>query len=248
MITEQSGIITLTIDPSLVLNRFAHRRVFGPRIFALSVKRFLSLKYQSFNYPKHANAVDVLNFTGSLYEPRSDILRQLELHLSKHDFAVRANSKSVHGRLDSNQHHWSNLLANDLTLITGVPSKDKLFGELSIAHVEWRITEAIACGNLLVVPEISGLDSYFSEGEHYVMYADVVDASDKNFILCEKPGRTRGHCSQWPKTFTPNPKGRGLLDLCRKSLAVLIQSRLLRDGSMVVWILVVTANRNRHIS
>jgi len=200
MVTAVRGVVVGLLPPRIVLPIFPHRRIIGPSPMPISLKTldFLNEIYSKRQKKDPPTAF----FMGSLYEPRQTILSKIEKGLEARGLRMEVRGRQLGSARFSDFDYWSGLTNAALVVTTSAQTTASGSDWTWIPHLIYRYIETMACGSLLVAPEVPGIQRYFTSGEHFVSYdspeqaVDVIEfylthEADREKIA--RQGRTRAH-------------------------------------------------------
>lgn len=180
VVTAFSGVVVTLMPPALTTPIFPHSRMIGPYLMPFS-RKTLSLLDQIQEKNKRAGVPRAPSpvFIGSLYEPRTTKLELIRKYLSDRDIRFEIRGRIIGETRKSDDEYWGQLLNAAIVVTTAdqieLPTSDWKW----IPHFIYRYTEALACGTLLIAPQIISIERYFVSGEHYVGFQDIDDAVQK---------------------------------------------------------------------
>lgn len=120
-------------------------------------------------------------FRGSLYSPRLAFFEKLNTLLEQKGSPIRVILKSKDEKSISAKDYWKGLTDNNVCVTTTfqVVPKGVHVDRQSINQMVFRISEALAAGNLLFSSPCPGLEEFFQEGKHYIEYSDEENLANK---------------------------------------------------------------------
>lgn len=208
VVTAKRGTVIAFVSAKEVSPIFPHRRLVSPSLMPLSeaTMAFLDALFEKRpdNPPKKAL------FTGSLYEPRTTVLRAIAEELASRGFALEIRGRELGSPRFPDLEYWS-VLSHSLIIVTTAdqsysPRKDWQW----IQHMIYRYLEVIASGALLVAPEVPGIRRFFVPGEHFVSFTSPAHASEviEYYLINEtervkiaQNGRNRAHALVTARSF-----------------------------------------------
>ncbi|MCT7968528.1 glycosyltransferase [Laspinema sp. D1] len=173
VVTAKTGAVVIFMSPRKIYPIFSHRRLVGPSLMPLSMNtmKFLdSLPKASTNTPSQAI------FTGSLYEPRTSILQEIQAGLEQRGFTLEIKGRELGSARISDVDYWVRLKNADLVVTTANQMEQSGTDWTWIPHFLYRYLEVISCGTLLVAPEVPGIHRFFAPNEHFVSFSSVQEA------------------------------------------------------------------------
>ena len=177
VVTAFSGVVVTLMPPALTQPIFPHSRMIGPYLMPFS-RKTLSLLDQIQEKNAKAGVSRSVSpvFIGSLYEPRTTKLELIRERLSDRGIQFEIRGRIIGQPRKSDDEYWGQLLDAAIVVTTAdqieLPTSDWKW----IPHFIYRYTEALACGSLLVAPQLQGIERYFVSGEHYIGFRDIDDA------------------------------------------------------------------------
>jgi len=180
VVTAFSGVVVTLMPPALTQPIFPHSRMIGPYLMPFS-RKTLSLLDQIQEKNAKAGVSRSVSpvFIGSLYEPRTTKLELIRERLSDRGIQFEIRGRMIGQPRKSDDEYWGQLLDAAIVVTTAdqieLPTSDWKW----IPHFIYRYTEALACGSLLIAPQLQGIERYFVSGEHYIGFRDIDDAVGK---------------------------------------------------------------------
>jgi hypothetical protein len=179
ILTTYNGITLTLMSTRDVCNYFPHNRIFGPILMPLSKKTFTNITYQKNQLALNKSYVNNVVFVGSLYEPRTSKLFRINDVLARENLKIDFFTRKLGHQRVSNEEYWTRLISSKIVITTSDQLISNGIDDLQLPHLIYRYTEAIATGNLLLAPEVPGLDNFFIADIDYVNFNDEFDASKK---------------------------------------------------------------------
>ena len=174
VVSVLGGVAISFMSAKIIKPIFPHGRIVGPSLMPFS-KLLLSQINNILSINRFQRPVQVL-FVGSLYEPRLSKLNRMKEQLSKEGITFVIKGRHSGGERISDNDYWASLCEAQIVVTTADqidhPDNDWAF----INQLVYRNLEAMACGTLLIAPDVPGGRRYFSPGEHYVKYDTPDDA------------------------------------------------------------------------
>jgi len=176
IVTAKRGTVIAFVSAKEIAPIFPHRRLVAPSLMPLSEARMAFLDSLFMNRPESPLRKAV--FTGSLYEPRTTILRAIAENLKSRGFALEIRGREVGSPRFPDLDYWS-MLSYELIIVTTADQIDSIHNDWQwIKHMIYRYLEVMASGALLVAPEVPGVRRYFVPGEHFVSFTSPAHASE----------------------------------------------------------------------
>jgi hypothetical protein len=177
IVTAEAGVVVSLMSPRLVRSIFPHRRIVGPTIMAMSARTLRMLDGLRAARPATAHATAL--FTGSLYEPRTTTLNEIQRLLRAQGKDLTIRGRAFGGPRISDEQYWTQMVNAAIVVTTAdqvvVPGADAI----DLPHLIYRYLEATAAGVLLVAQDLPGLARYFVAGEHFVSFRSPSDAAER---------------------------------------------------------------------
>lgn len=176
VVSAKTGIVISFMSPRKGYPIFPHGRLVAPSLMPLSeaTMEFLDELSKKQIETKPPTAV----FVGSLYEPRTSILREIREGLEAKGFTLEIKGHDLGTCKSSDFEYWSRLINAALIVTTAAPITTSGMDWAWFPHLVGRYTEVIACGTLLVAPEIPGIQRFLTPGKHFVSYTSPANAID----------------------------------------------------------------------
>jgi hypothetical protein len=172
-----NGVVITFMSARLVAPIFPHKRLLGPSLMPFSsiTKDVINQRIQI----RQSAEVPYAIFTGSLYEPRTSILKIVENGV-KEKGGIFKNTGRIIGssRVEDNE-YWSQLVNADIVFTTSVQMKDPGADWTNIPHLLYRYLEVLTSGSLLIAEDVPAVRRYFTPGIHFISYESNEDAVEK---------------------------------------------------------------------
>lgn len=175
IVTAHSGVIVTLMSPPRVAAFVPHSRLTGPSLMALSDERLHVLQV---GRSQRSPGVPTAVFTGSLYEPRTTILTEIQDLLRAKGWDLQLKVRTLDGQRVPNEEYWSRLYRADILVTTADQVSGKGIDTVGLPHLIFRYAEALAAGALLVAPEVPGIRRYFVPGTHFAPYSTPPEAAE----------------------------------------------------------------------
>jgi glycosyltransferase involved in cell wall biosynthesis len=211
VVSARRGLVVAFIAAREIAPIFPHRRLLAPSVMPLSQRTAAFLDELGAARPEEDPPKAV--FVGSLYEPRTTTLGEIAAGLAERGHALDIRGRTLGSPRVSDREYWSRLV--DATIV--VTTADQLVAEHAdwtwISHLVYRYIEVLACGTLLVAPDVPGVRRYFTPGEHFVSFQTVAEAVDRIAHYLTHPverqaiarrGRERARAILAARTFWTN--------------------------------------------
>jgi hypothetical protein len=176
VITAISGVVVTLMSPRQVHFIFPHKRLIGPSLMPFSQATLAWLDHLPRTQPDNNPPRAI--FTGSLYEPRTSLLSAIKVGLEARGLTLDIQGRQLGSPRVSDEEYWLRLANADIVVTTAdqmiQPGADWTW----VPHLLYRYLEVVACGTLLVAPEVPGIGRFFTSGEHFVSFKKPEDAID----------------------------------------------------------------------
>ena len=156
-------------------------RITGPHLMPISKATLRQMK--KIDEDKCLSAEDflVLKFRGTLYPTRVRFFETLNQNLENSDSKIRVQIEGKSESEISSDNYWKTLAANKICITT---TFQYVFGgyhtnRTEINQMIFRISEALAAGNLLFVEHYPGISKYFIPGVDFIEFSDPADLAAK---------------------------------------------------------------------
>lgn len=176
VVTAKNGTVVAFVSAKEVSPIFPHRRLVAPSLMPFSELTIASLNILFNNKPKNIERKAI--FTGSLYEPRTTILKEIAKKLKHRGYKLEIKGHDMGSKRLPDLEYWSLLSHSLLILTTADQSENSIKDWQWIKHMIYRYLEVMAAGALLVAPEVPGIKRYFVPGKHFVSFESATQASE----------------------------------------------------------------------
>ena len=177
MVTARRGVVVSIMSQKEVGHIFPHKRVVGPCLVPFSVKteRVVDslIAHRADGSPPRAI------FAGSLYEPRTTELRIVSEEVRAHGGVFEILGRGIGTERISDEAYWARLCNAEIVFTTASQMTQKGCDLQHLPHLIYRYLEVLACGNLLVAPEVPGIRRYFTPGRDFVAFDTLEHAAEK---------------------------------------------------------------------
>jgi len=188
VVTARKGLVVSFMSPRVVHPIFPHSRLIGPCLMPFSMQTRDSL--DSLISSRQGNAIPQAIFTGSLYEPRTSILKEIESGVKAQGGHFECLGRIIGTTRVADEEYWKRLVNADIVFTTSMQMIQSGTDWVHIPHLLYRYLEVITSGSLLVAQEVPAVRRFFIPGVHYIAYTNSQDAIDKIiFYLKNKKDR-----------------------------------------------------------
>lgn len=188
LVTAKRGLIITLMAPKETNRLFPHNRVIGPVLMPFSVKtmNYLEESFSSFS----ESAKEKITFSGSLYEPRTSILKQINKGLIKKGLKIEFKARKLGTSKFSDEIYWNNLISSIMVITTSNQIITLETDPIELPHLIYRYLEVPASGAILVAPKVSSIERYLVPDKHFISFSSVEEAVDKiSFYMSENEQR-----------------------------------------------------------
>lgn len=176
VVTAKRGTVVGFLAARAIYPIFPHRRLVAPSLMPLSQRTLGFLNTLAERRPEHPPRKAL--FVGSLYEPRTSTLRAIAEGLEARGFTLEIRGRELGSVRISDLDYWSTLSNAAIVVTTASQLQTSATDWTWVPHLIYRYIEAIACGTLLVAPEVPGVRRFLSPGEHFVSFSSASHAID----------------------------------------------------------------------
>jgi len=192
VVTSKRGTVIACIAHREISPIFPHRRLLAPSTMPLSMKTMGYLDDLYDRRPKDFTGLNKAVFTGSLYEPRTTILKNIANELESRGCELDFKGRKMGSSRMSDDEYWK-ILSHSAIIITTADQLESNHSDWTwIMHLLYRYLEVLAAGALLIAPEVPGIRRYFIPGEHFIPFTSTTDAAEQiEYYLSHNEERER---------------------------------------------------------
>ena len=118
VVTCKRGIVVTLMSPKNISSIFPHNRLVGPMTMPFSLKTLNNIKNIQNKSAKYKQK-DIFVFVGSLYEPRTSILKKINQELKKYSYNIdMIGSRMLGTNKKSDEDYWKMLINSKLVITT----------------------------------------------------------------------------------------------------------------------------------
>jgi len=176
MVSARSGVVTSLMSPRRFHPIFPHGRLVAPVLMPFSEATLNLVDEIARNRTETPPPTAV--FVGSLYEPRTTILREIKEGLAVRGFTLEVKGRELGTPKSSDVDYWSRLCNAALIVTTADQIAASGTDWTWFPHLIYRYIEVTASGTLLVAQAVPGIERYFTPGEHFVAFTSPTHAID----------------------------------------------------------------------
>jgi glycosyltransferase involved in cell wall biosynthesis len=173
-----SGTVVAFMSAREMHGIFPHGRMVSPSIMPFSRKTLEDLDEIT---PEKSG----VHFIGSLYEPRTTILKSINEILSKKDVQIEVRGRVEGEDRCQDEVYWRTIKSAQILFTTANQIEDPENDYAWITHVLYRYTETLACGTFLIAMDVPGIRKLYAPGVHYIAYESNEDAAEKILYYLE---------------------------------------------------------------
>lgn len=177
VLTAKSGLVVAQMAPKEIHQIFPHRRLIGPCLMPFSKATISHLNTLDKNNGSKVNPMAV--FSGSLYEPRTTLLKKIKAELKEKGHSLDINGHALGKDKMTDSEYWQTIQGASIIVTTADQNLEKGRDWVWKPHFLYRYTEVLACGRLLVAPSIPGVDRFFIPGTHFIAFNSSTNAAEK---------------------------------------------------------------------
>lgn len=165
--TAGAGLVVALMEAASVpKSMILHRRIVGPMPLAISKHLYNQIHGETdLNWSSRAT---LLSFVGSIYEPRTTFLREVDQLLSEIGCSIDIKSRQFGGERMTDDLYWSVLKRSKFTITTTEQIADAKLDFGHLRQLVYRYTEALLCGCCLLAQDVPGGLKLYRPWEHYV--------------------------------------------------------------------------------
>jgi hypothetical protein len=171
--SRRTGAIFTPMDISKLGWLCWRLNISGPHFMPVSKQTFLDLESRAVASSITNDSFRKLEFRGTLYPTRSAYFNEINRELEQHRSQIRIETKQKSEFEISPSKYWSDLVSAQICITTTFQYVYTGYhvDRSEINQMVFRISEALAAGNLLFTSECPGIDKYFSPGEEIVIFS-----------------------------------------------------------------------------
>ncbi len=177
VVSAKRGVVASLMSPKDIHPIFPHSRITGPLNMPFSKKSGNMLN--ELISKKDESAKPNVVFTGSLYEPRTTILNNINEGLKKRGLEIEMKGRNLGTTKFADEDYWSRLVNASIVITTSNQINSKDTDWTHFPHLIYRYIEVSASGSLLIAPLVPSIERYFRPGEHFISFESTEDAVQK---------------------------------------------------------------------
>lgn len=177
VVSAKRGVVASLMSPKDIHPIFPHSRITGPLNMPFSKKSGNMLN--DLISKKEIGAKPNIVFTGSLYEPRTTILNNINEGLKKRGLEIEMKGRNLGTTKFADEDYWLKLVNASMVITTSNQINSKDTDWTHLPHLIYRYIEVPAAGSLLIAPTVPSIERYFRPGEHFISFEYTEEAVDK---------------------------------------------------------------------
>ncbi len=186
MVSAKRGVVVSLMSPRDIMPIFPHKRIIGPIPMAFSCATLEKL-IEMDNQLQNKFTDKSLVFTGSLYEPRTTLLREIQEGLEEKQIALEMKGRALGSQRFDDDDYWRRLASATMVITTANLCAQPGIDWPWTAHMIYRYLEVPAVGSVLVAQDVPSLRRYLLPDIHYIAYASPQEAISKIAYYWENP-------------------------------------------------------------
>ena len=177
IVSCKRGVVVSLMSPKNISTIFPHQRIIGPMTMPFSIQTLQSINLLKEKLNK--NVKKDLTFVGSLYEPRTTILKEINTELVKSNIKINMVGRELGSKKTTDEKYWLKLLDSKMIITTSNQIENNKTDWANINHLVYRYLEVPLCGSVLIAQKVPALEKYFKEDIHYISYKNSQEAVKK---------------------------------------------------------------------
>jgi hypothetical protein len=176
VVTAKSGVVVSLMSPRMIYPIFPHGRIVAPSPLPLSqaTMKYLNELSRTRQENKKPRAV----FVGSLYEPRTSIIKEIREGLKARGLELEIKGRELGFGKTTDYDYWMNLINAEIVVTTADQVTSNATDWSWFPHMIYRYIEVTGCGSLLIASAVPGIQRFFTPGEHFIPFTSPSDAID----------------------------------------------------------------------
>lgn len=179
VVSARRGIVVSFMSARVVHPIFPHSRLLGPCLMPFSVKTKSNL--DDLIALRKVTGKPRAIFTGSLYEPRTSILKEVEFGVKARGGQFEILGRDLGTTRAPDGEYWSRLVNADIVFTTSVQMKQPGTDWTDIPHLLYRYLEVMVSGALLIAEDVPAVRRFFTPGLHFETFLSPGEAVEKIF-------------------------------------------------------------------
>lgn len=179
--SRRSGFIFTPMDVSKMGWLCSRMKISGPHFMPVSMETFKLMEPRVLSSDITRECFEKLKFTGTIYPTRKVFFENLNQELKNRKSHINVETKMKSEAEITSEKYWNNLVEARICVTT---TFQYVFGNFhvdrpGINQMVFRISEALAAGNLLFISNFPGIEKYFVPGEDLIVFSSAEDLASK---------------------------------------------------------------------
>jgi glycosyltransferase involved in cell wall biosynthesis len=174
IVTARRGVVISFIAARQIAAIFPHHRIVAPSLMPFSEATLNFLADLASKRIEQSTTKAI--FVGSLYEPRTSMLASIAKGLREQGHVLEIHGRGPSSPRISDQEYWASIVNASVIVTTANQVEMDGADWTWIDHMVYRYLEVIACGTLLVAPDVPGVRRYFTPSVHFASFGNVDEA------------------------------------------------------------------------
>jgi len=187
VVTAARGVCVCFIELKEFRAFFPHGRVVGPSLMPFSVATLDDITSRIPDRKREAK--HKVSFVGSLYEPRTSVLENVERGLEDLGIRLHIIGRQQGGPRTPDSEYWDVFIDSDISITTTAQINRLGMDFTHLKQLVYRATEALVCGSVLVIEDVGGIGEYFEDGKHLRLFKTPEDAVQVIYGLLKEGSR-----------------------------------------------------------
>lgn len=186
VVSAKRGVVVSLMSPRDIMPIFPHQRIIGPIPMAFSsatLEKLVAMDDELQNKFSEKSLV----FTGSLYEPRTSLLKSVQEGLKEKQISLEMKGRNIGSTRFDDEDYWRRLASATMVITTANLYEQPGVDWPWVCHMIYRYLEVPAVGSVLVAQEVPSLRRYLLPDVHYIAYATPEEAITKIAYYWEHP-------------------------------------------------------------
>lgn len=177
IVSAKRGIVVTLMSPKDFFSIFPHNRIIGPLTMPFSRKTGLKLnELIAQNRQKSSKSIV---FSGSLYEPRTSILKSINIGLKQKGLEIEMKARNIGTQRFKDDDYWCNLINASIVVTTSNQINSNKTDFSHINHLIYRYLEVPASGSLLIAQNVPSIERFLKPNIDFVIFETIEEAIDK---------------------------------------------------------------------
>jgi hypothetical protein len=133
-------------------------------------------RVSALRHDSHSQRKKLVSFVGSLYEPRTTTLFQIQRELEKDGIIFNVSTRNLGEPKGPEDSYWESLSGSEIQVTTTSQLRHRGADMSEVNQLVYRATEALVCGAALVIEEVEGMSAHFQDGLHLYSFTTPEEA------------------------------------------------------------------------